>query len=88
MFHHNMLVVPLAAVGGDPVHAKPEGSSDAKDEREACAGAGAPRCGDGASELPSSMPSYARVSASLERDLGRVYLATRQARRIAVVCGT
>lgn len=83
-----MLVVPLAAVGGDPVHAKPEGSSDAKDEREACAGAGAPRCGDGASELPSSMPSYARVSASLERDLGRVYLATRQARRIAVVCGT
>ncbi|WFC95113.1 hypothetical protein MBRA1_001756 [Malassezia brasiliensis] len=33
------------------------------------------------------MPSYARVSASLEHDLGRVYLATRQARRIAVVCG-
>lgn len=33
------------------------------------------------------LPAYARVSHEVELDLGRVYLATRQARRIAVVCG-
>lgn len=40
-------------------------------------------------EPPSDihLPAYARVSHEAELDLGRVYLATRQARRIAVVCG-
>ncbi|WFC99115.1 hypothetical protein MYAM1_001853 [Malassezia yamatoensis] len=35
----------------------------------------------------TTLPLYANVSDNVQRDLGRIYQAVREARRIAVVCG-
>ncbi|WFD43206.1 hypothetical protein MPSI1_001861 [Malassezia psittaci] len=71
-----MLVVPLAAE-------EPSGERSVDQGK-----AGAVPTQDREDTLSdTTLPLYANVSDNVQRDLGRVYQAVREARRIAVVCG-